>query len=257
MRMVFLLTLIVSLALNFTLFLIAYNRQTDKLTDLAYSISFVTITLLTLAFSANRSVMLIAAAALVCIWAFRLGGFLVYRISKTGRDRRFDTMRTSFFGFLGFWLIQAVIAWVLLLPLMLLSSTTGTFTATSGLGFVIWAIGLAIEAIADWQKFVFRRSSSNHDKWIDTGLWRYSRHPNYFGEILVWVGIYVFVVPSLTTLAALLALISPLAITLTLCFFSGIPLLEASAMKKWGDNPHYLTYKKRTSVLVPLPRRQP
>ena len=121
----------------------------------------------------------------------------------------------------------------------------------SVIGFIIWFIGLLIEAFADYQKFTFMSQANNKGKWTHIGLWKYSRHPNYFGEILVWIGVYLFLLPALTLGEALIGLISPLFITLLLLFVSGIPMLEKAAEKKWGDDPAWQTYKKRTGSLFP------
>jgi len=120
-------------------------------------------------------------------------------------------------------------------------------------GVVLWLIGLVVEAVADWQKFQFIQNKKNKDKWIQSGIWKYSRHPNYFGEIMVWFGVYVFVVSGLTGSEQLFAMASPLFITFLLLFVSGVPLLEKSADAKWGKEPAYKKYKKSTSILLPLP----
>ncbi len=121
-------------------------------------------------------------------------------------------------------------------------------------GAVIWLIGLAIEAVSDAQKSAFKAKATKGERFISQGLWKYSRHPNYFGEILVWWGLFLFAVPFLHG-AAFAVVIGPIFITLLLVFVSGIPLLERSAEAKHGDDPVYREYKRRTSILVPLPPR--
>lgn len=247
-------TLGVSLLLNIVLFLIAFRFQTDRLTDASYAITFITLACYGLLAGADT-----AKVVLVCmitLWALRLGGFLLYRIWHTGVDHRFDEVRNNFFSFAKFWVAQGISVWVILLPaLMALLSDSMTFTAVSFAGVLIWATGLLIEATADWQKYQFSQKPTNKNKWIETGIWRYSRHPNYFGEILVWIGVYLFVVSSLTPLQALIGLVSPLFIMCLLLFVSGIPILEKSADKRWGDNKKYREYKQQTSILLPLPRK--
>ena len=119
-------------------------------------------------------------------------------------------------------------------------------------GLIVWAIGLIIETVADAQKFAVKRRPDGESRWMDSGLWRFSRHPNYFGELLVWWGVFVFVAGDLTG-AAWVTIVGPLAITLLLLRVTGIPTLEASAQRKWGDNPAYQEYVRRTSRLVPWP----
>lgn len=115
-----------------------------------------------------------------------------------------------------------------------------------------------LEALADWQKTQFRHVPSNKGKFISTGLWAYSRHPNYLGEILMWVAIYIIVFPSLAAdwKLQLLAAISPAFVTLLLTTVSGIPLLEKQGDERWGKTKEYQQYKARTSVLLLLPQRK-
>ena len=122
-------------------------------------------------------------------------------------------------------------------------------------GAVIWLLGLVIEAVSDAQKSAFKSKAENRERFVTSGLWRYSRHPNYFGEMLVWWGLFVFAVPFLHG-AAFAVVIGPVFITLLLLFVSGIPLLERSAEAKYGEDPAYREYKRRTSILVPLPPRR-
>ena len=122
-------------------------------------------------------------------------------------------------------------------------------------GALIWLLGLVIEAVSDAQKSAFKSKAENRERFVTGGLWRYSRHPNYFGEMLVWWGLFVFAVPFLHG-AAFAVVIGPVFITLLLLFVSGIPLLERSAEAKYGEDPAYREYKRRTSILVPLPPRR-
>lgn len=245
-------TLLTTLGINFLLFLVAYRRQSDKLTDFAYALSFITVTIVVLVTAPHRSLEVYAIAAMVLFWALRLGGFLVYRIRKSGKDARFDELRSHFFSFLKFWLAQGVVAWLLLLPLIFVASNSQSVPRLWLVGTLIWAAGLGIEALADQQKYRFKQRPENNGKWIDEGIWRYSRHPNYFGEMCVWVGVYVAAFGGMTDIERLIGLVSPLAITISLLFISGIPILERSADKRWGNDKNYQSYKHRTSLLVPL-----
>lgn len=247
-------SLAIVLIINLLLFWIAYRQQSDKLTDFSYALSFIAVAVSAMILG-NSQPVLVIAVAMVVIWAIRLGVFLVYRIRKTGRDSRFDEMRSDFLAFLKFWVGQAIVAWVLLLPVLFLAGQSGVLTGISYIGIVIWLFGLLVEAIADLQKFRFTQEPKNKGKWIDHGLWHYSRHPNYFGEICVWIGMYVTVFSSLNGLEKVIGLISPIVIFITLRFISGVPPLEKSADKKWGDKRDYRAYKKRTNLLIPwLPR---
>jgi steroid 5-alpha reductase family enzyme len=158
-----------------------------------------------------------------------------------------------------FWISQAVTVWALLIPSLLAFRTqTGQqdFAPLTIIGAAIWAAGLLIEATADLQKFRFNQNPANKGTWIESGIWRYSRHPNYFGEILIWIGIYIFTLQVLTPVQALAGLVSPLFIMILLLFISGIPPLEKFADARWGDQAAYKQYKKHTSILIPLPKRR-
>ncbi len=240
------------LLINSALFCVAYRRQSDKLTDFAYALSFIAVSISALLLSDHQSKILKIAVAMVAIWALRLGTFLVMRIRKSGKDSRFDGIRENFFKFMKFWIGQGVIAWFLLLPVLFLAQRDGTISFISMIGAFIWLLGLMIETISDFQKYSFYKIIPNKNKWIDRGFWRYSRHPNYFGEILIWVGIYLVTFLSLDNTQRAIGLLSPVTIFLLLRFVTGIPPLEKAADKRWGMNKQYRGHKKRTNLLIPF-----
>jgi steroid 5-alpha reductase family enzyme len=250
-----LLSFLISLAVNAAFFAVAAIRKTDIVTDLSYSLSFAVLAIL-LPLTGAREPVQLAASLFVLVWAVRLGGYLLGRILRIKVDHRFDEMRDEPLRFARFWLLQAISVAVIMLPVSYLLSRDSApdvgFWAIAGAG--IWLVGLGIEAVADAQKSAFKGKSENRDRFIGSGLWRYSRHPNYFGEILVWWGLFVYALPFLHG-AAFAVVIGPLFITLLLLFVSGIPLLERSAEAKYGADPAYREYKRRTSILVPLPPR--
>lgn len=180
--------LAISLTINLVMFLIAYRLKSDKFTDITYASTFAVIALWSLAGSPDITLSSTILAAMILLWAIRLGSFLLYRIVRRGKDSRFDNIRDSFFGFGKFWLFQAITVWVLMIPTVLSLNNGVNFGGLSIIGLVIWATGLSVESVADFQKARFAGISSNKDKWIESGIWKYSRHPNYFGEILVWLG---------------------------------------------------------------------
>lgn len=239
------------LFINLALFCVAYSRQSDKLTDFAYALSFIAVSISALALSSHRSTLLKFLVAMVIAWALRLGGFLVIRIKKTGKDSRFDGIREDFIKFIKFWLGQGLVAWFLLLPILFLAKGYSEISMLSIIGIVIWLTGLTIETIADFQKYIFSQNPANKGKWIDIGLWHYSRHPNYFGEIVVWLGVYLSTYSSLGSVERLVGVLSPITILIILRFVTGVPPLEKSANKRWGDDPGYGIYKKRTNLLIP------
>lgn len=243
--------LVVSLGINLSMFLIAFWRKSDKLTDISYAATFATIAIWSFVTSSQtwyHALLLL----MVLVWAVRLGGFLLYRVIKKGKDARFDGMRESFTKFGKFWLAQAITVWVMMIPSVFAFNAEPSRDWLAITGVIIWAIGLACETVADLQKLAFNNNPANKNKWIDTGIWHYSRHPNYFGEILVWVGVYLFTLASLPLLPAIIGLVSPAFIIILLLFISGIPILEKSADERWGNDLKYKIYKKQTSVLIPF-----
>ena len=116
---------------------------------------------------------------------------------------------------------------------------------------IVFVAGLLIETFADLQKYRFINNPENKGQWIDSGLWSISRHPNYLGEIMVWVGLYLFAAPSLVGNTIWVGLIGPGFIAYMIIFVSGIPILEKGADKMWGDNPRYQEYKNRAGMLLP------
>ena len=250
-----LLTLGISLLIQAVFFAFAATLKTDKVTDLSYGLSFVLIAAALLLRGDASSRPQLALALMVAAWGLRLAGYLLFRIVHMGRDKRFDGVRENFLRFLRFWVFQGIAVWVIMLPVTVWFASPGDWNPFMTAGLALWALGLAIETVADAQKFAAKSRPDGESRWMDTGLWRYSRHPNYFGELLVWWGIFVFVVRDLS-LVGRLTIVGPLAITFLLLKVTGIPTLEASAARKWGANPEYLAYVKRTSRLVPLPPKR-
>jgi len=245
----------VALAVNGAFFAAAASRRTDIVTDLSYSLTFALLAVVLPFTGAGKPVQLVASL-LVVVWALRLGTYLFRRILRMKVDHRFDGMRESPLRFARFWLLQAITVAVVMLPVSYLLDRDhppglGTWSMA---GAAVWLAGLLVEAVADAQKAAFRAKEENRGRFVASGLWRYSRHPNYFGEMLVWWGLFVYTVPVLHG-AAFAVVIGPVFITLLLLFVSGIPPLERSADERYGSDPAYRDYKRRTSILVPLPPR--
>jgi len=255
-------TLVISLSIQAAFFVFAATLRTDKVTDLSYSLTFLTLAVVLLGRTGTPAWPHFAVAGMVMLWALRLGGYLFWRILHIGHDSRFDGVRDRLWAFLQFWVLQGIAVWLILLPVTLwftldrqdAASTAGWMVG----GGIIWAVGLAIETVADVQKYRDRRRTDARARWTDTGLWRYSRHPNYFGELLCWWGLYVAVLPGLGWWMVPGAL-GPLAITVLLLYVTGIPTLEQAWTRKWGRDPAFLAYRERTNRLVPwrgLPMRR-
>jgi steroid 5-alpha reductase family enzyme len=241
--------------IQWLVFIPSYIFQTEKFFDLTGSLTYITVTGLAVCYSRYsvpldaRSILL---AALVMVWALRLGSFLFSRIQKAGKDDRFDELKPSFFRFLNVWTIQglwvtftAAAAWV-----AIANTTRRELDIFAVVGLLVWLLGFAFEVIADSQKSRFNADPANKGKFIRTGLWSRSRHPNYFGEIVLWLGVAIIAIPVLQGWQWV-AMISPLFVALLLTRISGIPLLEKKSDTKWGGQAEYEEYKKNTPVLIP------
>jgi steroid 5-alpha reductase family enzyme len=191
-------------------------------------------------------------AVMVGVWAVRLGSFLFARVRREGSDRRFDRIKGDPLRFGSTWTLQAL--WVSVTASAAVAAITapsgGGFGAVVAVGVVVWCAGMAIEVVADAQKSAFRKRSANARRFITTGLWAWSRHPNYFGEIMVWAGVALVALPALSGWRYA-TLVSPVFVWLLLTRVSGIPLLEARATARWGNDPDYVAYRNATPVLVP------
>lgn len=234
-------------------FIPAYIFQTEKFYDLTGSLTYIIITVAALLLSGSVDGRTYLLAGMVILWALRLGSFLFRRILKSGKDSRFDAIKPDFLRFLLTWSMQGL--WVSFTAAAALAAiSTQIKVSLNGyalVGVLVWLAGLGFEALADAQKSKFRKNPENKERFIHSGLWAWSRHPNYFGEILLWVGVAITAFPVLYGWQ-LVTLISPVFVIFFLTKFSGIPMLEKRADQKWGGQADYEVYKARTSVLVPL-----
>ena len=234
----------------------ASMAKTERFYDLTGGLTYLTVVGFSLwagSQSETPSLRELIVSLLVVIWALRLSSFLYLRIHRTGKDGRFDQLKTSPIRFLVPWTIQGLWVFLTMIVGIVINSQAGSAPALGiwdGIGLSIWIIGFGIESIADNQKTVFNAEPSNQGKWIDSGLWSYSRHPNYLGEILLWTGIAFFGISCFTGLERF-AWISPIFIYLLLTKVSGIPILDKRALEKWGDDPEYQKYRDNTPALFP------
>lgn len=236
-------------------FIPAWLNRSEKFYDLTGSITYLTVVGLALFLSPGRDIRSWVLGGLITVWAVRLGSFLFLRIRAAGEDRRFREIKQSFARFFLTWTMQGL--WVTFSLAAALAAITSTLRLDLDLyavfGILLWLTGFLIEAIADRQKSLFNAKPENKGKFIQSGLWSWSRHPNYFGEIVLWIGIAVITLPILRDWQWV-TLISPVFIIFLLTRISGIPMLETRADEKWGGQPEYEAYKKRTSILIPRPQ---
>ena len=181
-----------------------------------------------------------------------ISSFVVRDHLKDGEDKRFRTILPSFTQLFMTWTLSA--AWVFIQSLAALVALTSLqqepFGIVGFIGLGLWIFGFIFQVVADHQKTQFKANSANEGNFITEGLWSISRHPNYFGEIVLWTGIAVMALPVMSGLQYV-SLISPVFGFLLIYFVSGVRLLENKANKKWGNNPDYQNYKKNTPIFVP------
>jgi steroid 5-alpha reductase family enzyme len=239
----------VCFALNWLVFVPSFASQTERWFDLTGSLTYLLVVGLG-AGSGRRDPRSLLLALLVVVWALRLGSFLFARIRREGADRRFDALKPDFARFLVAWTLQGL--WVFLTASCALAAITAAapvrLDPLAALGALVWIAGFAIEAVADRQKALFRADPAQRGRFIAQGLWAWSRHPNYCGEIVLWIGVALIALPALSGWA-LVTLVSPLFVYVLLTRISGIPILEAQSDARWGDDPAYQAYKARTPRL--------
>ncbi|KAF2234953.1 DUF1295-domain-containing protein [Viridothelium virens] len=265
-------TLLITIGFQLFFFSIAFTFKFDKLTDFAGGTNFAILAIITLAFSGHHNARQIVASLFIMIWALRLSGFLLFRILKTGKDDRFDGTRDKFFRFLGFWVFQMIWVWTVSLPVTVLNSPNVTQypqhkfgTGRDIAGIILYAIGLITETVSDAQKYRFKSSNPDKNAVCDVGFFYWTRHPNYFGEIIIQFAIYMIAVSPAAdgyvrgqAYKALYAtILGPFFLTVLLMFVSGLPLQERPGAKKRYEKglnwEGYSDYLNRTSILIPFP----
>jgi steroid 5-alpha reductase family enzyme len=231
----------------------AYVKATETFFDLVGSLTYTAVIVMALVLSGSADARSLLLAACVVVWAARLGSFLFLRIRADGGDRRFDKLKTRFWPFLVTWSLQGF--WVVSTACCALAAITSAqskpLDAWAAIGFALWLLGFALEVVADAQKRRFRLQPHNRGAFMHSGVWAYSQHPNYFGEIVLWVGVALIALPVLQGLQYV-TLLSPLFVALLLIRVSGIPLLDRAAKKRWGEDADWQAYRANTPVLVPF-----
>jgi steroid 5-alpha reductase family enzyme len=251
----FLTTLGISLGIQLLFFIIATFKKSDVLIDFSYGIAFTIIALYLSNLQPKVELWLAILTCMILAWSIRLTTYLFYRFSVMKKDSRFDGIRENTFRFFQFWMFQGLVTWVIMSMVVVITASQlpHKISSVSFFGLGVWLTGLIIESIADYQKFKFKLLPQNYGNWVTTGLWRYSRHPNYFGEILVWWGIFIYLSPALVGWGWI-SIISPISITFLLIGVTGIPILEKKYQKQYADSAEFQTYLRNTRLLLPWPK---
>ena len=243
--------------LHWAIFIPSYAFQTEHYFDLTGSLSYITTVIVAMVLNPSLDIRDLIICAMILVWAVRLGSFLFWRIKKDGQDKRFIVMKTKFTWFLLTWTLGGL--WVLVTMAAGLAALTSNTTVELGIlgyvGIALWLFGFAVEVIADNQKTQFKKDPNNKDRFITSGLWSWSQHPNYFGEITLWLGLALFTYPVLSGWQ-LVTLISPIFVYLLLTRLSGIPTLDRFAKEKWGSDSDYIAYVQATSKLMLAPPKK-
>lgn len=251
----FALSIILLLVYMTTIFLFALWLKDNSIVDVAYGVAFVLLAwagLLVIGSGHTRQWLLVI---LVTVWGLRLAGHIFLRKQGEGEDFRYRQWRESWGrtfvwrSFLQIFMLQGAVIFLVALPVQLvINAPGGPLGNLDRIGVLVWLFGFGFEAIGDWQLLQFKKNPDNKGKIIQHGLWRYTRHPNYFGEAVLWWGVFLV---ALNVPYGLLAIISPLLIDFLLLKVSGIPMLEA----KYENNPEFMAYKSRTNAFFPwLPK---
>jgi steroid 5-alpha reductase family enzyme len=248
-------------------FIVAAALQTEVFYDFSGSCTYIAMVLFGLKGALRRqggklSQRQTAAATMACVWAARLGSFLLQRIIQDGGDNRFNKVRNNPRIFAIYWAVQALWIFVTALPVWVMLSIDDRDEAERPspprtktrqyAGWAMWVAGFATQVMADRQKSKFRADPMNKGKYITGGLWSWSQHPNYFGEITMWAGVWLSTSGAFRGIEHVAA-ISPMFVYYLLTRVSGVPLLRKASLKKWGHLPEYLAHMRRVPVLLPIP----
>ncbi|MDI6453715.1 DUF1295 domain-containing protein [Mariniplasma sp. M4Ah] len=242
-------------------FIIAQIKKNNGLADMAWGLGFIVVAISSLVYQGDYSIPALVITGLVALWGFRLFFYIGIRNWNKPEDYRYVDMRKKWGShqkikaYLIVFMLQMTFLYIISLPIQLVNYLTFEMEMIGyiilGVGVILWIIGFYYEAVGDAQLKNFKKDPGNKGKIMQSGLWRYTRHPNYFGEALMWWAIWII---SLSTLNgySLLSIVGPIFITYLLLYVSGVPMLE----KKYKDNPLFQEYASRTSVFFPLPPKK-
>ena len=242
---------LIAFAVQWICFIPSWFLHSERFFDLVGSATYLTVAVVSLLAIPKIDTRSVLLGLMICLWGLRLGTFLFARVQAVGHDARFNLIKHKFAWFLMTWTVQGL--WVLITSSAALAAITSSKRSDFGIiGIILWLTGFVIEIVADEQKRKFKLDPSKQNSFITDGLWGWSQHPNYFGEIVLWIGVSLVALPGLSSWQYF-TLISPVFVFILLTRISGLPMLNSAARKRWGDDPEFLAYKKSTPVLIPRP----
>ncbi len=243
---------IVNFSIQWIFWIISSCLKTEKFYDLVGSITFIYVIWHTLFWKEELYLRQYIQTIFITIWALRLGFYLFTRVLRESGDSRFNNMRNKPRMLFFLWTMQGLWVYITLLPTMILnfSENKSDLYWRDYVGWALWLIGFCIEAIADYQKSKFRRNPLNHKKFLTSGLWNMCRYPHYFGEIVLWFGLFICA-SSIMSEFQYVSILSPIFIAFLLICVSGIKIQEKQAQERWATDTAYLAYKQKTAKLIP------
>lgn len=254
---------LITCALQLSCFAVAYTCKFDLITDFAGSMNFVLLGVITLVLGGDYDTRQVVVTAMLCVSRVELALFLFYRVCKRKSDGRFDKIRGSFLKFLGFWIFQIFWVYGVSLAVIRINSARRVDSPppigpADVFGWVLWVFGFVIQFTSDLQKLWFRADPANNLKICNKGMWKYSRHPNYFGEICMWGGLFITGIPiwlSDGNADGWLTVISPVLTIVILLFLSGMPTAEGQSLKRYYTNGDalknaYEAYRAETAPVI-------
>jgi steroid 5-alpha reductase family enzyme len=236
-------------------FLVSLIKKRNDVADVAWGLGFVLMAWAALYLSGTSELRPLVVNSLVTVWGLRLAWYIHARNKGKTEDYRYAQWRKDW----GKWfylrsygqvyLLQGVLLFLIATPVMHINSNVGSaLSSLDAVGLAVWLLGFYFESVGDAQLARFIKDPANKGHLMQSGLWAYTRHPNYFGEVTQWWGIWII---ALSVSGGAYAVIGPLTITFLILKVSGVPLLE----QKMAENPGFAEYRKRTSMFIPLPRR--
>ena len=237
-------------------FIISFIKKRNDVADVAWGLGFVILAWISFYISKDISLRGLLVVTLVSVWGLRLSWHIYVRNRNKKEDYRYMAWRKGwgkwFYlrSYTQVYLLQGVLLFLIVLPVLFINKNPGnTLGLIDIIGAMVWLVGFLFESVGDAQLAKFIKNPSNKGKLMQSGLWKYSRHPNYFGEVTQWWGIWII---ALSVPGGWLTVIGPLTITILILKVSGIPMLE----KKMEENPEFSEYKKRVSIFLPLPNKK-